>query len=93
MINFFRKIASFFVILFLLIFFVSKVDAQSCTDIPNASARIECLEGQISKLQVQSKSLSNQIAQFDAQIKLTTFKISQAEEKIELLGGRIDQLE
>ncbi|MFI5240821.1 MAG: murein hydrolase activator EnvC family protein, partial [Microgenomates group bacterium] len=78
---------------FLLIFFVSRVDAQSCTDIANASERIGCLEGQISKLQVQSKSLSNQIAQFDAQIKLTTFKISQAEEKIELLGGRIDQLE
>lgn len=85
------KFLTLFVIV--LLFGAAIVKAQECTTISDPSARISCLETQLSKLSAQSKTLSNQIAQFDAQIRLTTIKITQTEEKILLLGGRIDQIE
>jgi len=87
-----KKILLFIIVLGLSLGFTSFARAQSCQDIGNLDERIQCLNGELSKLTSQSKTLSNQIAQFDAQIKLTTLKITQTEEKIKLLGGRINQL-
>lgn len=82
-----------FLILVLFLVFPKNIFGQACTDQSDLNAKINCYQEEISKLGVQSKTLSNQIAQYNAQINLTSLKIAQVEDKITLLGGRIDQLE
>ena len=91
--NKFRKLLTFFILVFSSISFLLAVNFIQAKTLEEIQKEIETYQNEINKLSSQAKTLSNQIAQFDAQIRLTTLKISEAEEKILLLGGRIDQLE
>lgn len=94
-----KKIFGFFISLFLLFASIGVVHSVSLSDCEKAkidadkvSECINLLQGKISELGTQKKTIAAQIAGFDNQIRLTQLKIADAEAKIAQLEKEIGVL-